>query len=94
MQIIYEKSYHAGMTEDLEEGQIIGLKTGKSGELELVSEAIESFIASELQRQREEIVREIEGMKMSETPNVYMGYPKMIGYNRALSDVIERIKNL
>lgn len=40
MEIIYKYSHHAGMSENMTDGQIIGFKTGKGFELEEVAEAL------------------------------------------------------
>jgi len=54
-------------------------------------EAVESRTRTEVV---EAAVGIVEGMKATETPNVPQGHPKMLGYNRACSDISSAIKKL
>jgi len=51
-QIIYINSFRGAMCDDLEEGQIIGMKTGKGWELEAAAEGLADYFFDKLEEER------------------------------------------
>lgn len=49
-EIIYRNAKKGGLCEDLEDGQIIGLRTGKGLELDILSENIENYLQTKIER--------------------------------------------
>ena len=90
-QIIYEHSYHAGMAEDIEEGQIIGFKTGKSGELDDVADAIEAFIYRISASVREETIEKCAVIAWRTGMDLYM---KEIDVREVGAKAAHNIRNL
>ena len=66
--------------------------SGNDVEPEVMAKAVTDIWGEKSkEEERNRIVKILEGMKSYETPNELHGYPKLIGYNRAISDAISKI---
>lgn len=66
---------------------------GLTASLATIKSYVRDLISLSSTHLLEELEREIEGLRSTEVPNVPQGYPKLIGYNRALDDIQTLLRN-